>query len=39
MIIVITLLGTLSARFLGNLLAVKDVTRAGEKIFRAGQSF
>ena len=39
MIIVITLLGTLGARFLGNLLAVKDITRADEKIFRAGQSF
>ena len=39
MIIIITLLGTLGARFLGNLLAVKDVTRAGEKTIRAGQSF
>ena len=33
------LLGTLGASFLGNLLARKDTTRAGQGTIRAGQDF
>ena len=33
------LLGTLGANLLGNLLTNKNIIRAGERTFRAGQDF